>query len=272
MLLPLGVASAGSADPPVPAGRDPGGYPVAIIGSGIDYTLRNVAQMMARDGEGEIIGFDFIDDDRRPFGQGPETDAAEILLGEGQAATLVTIRVNVTDQRQLAKAIAYGAQSPARIIAVFAPAHDDTVAMVLAAAAQKFPEHLFLTSVEGDVPPAAPAKKERAENLLIVTNASGGELPAASPRDQDAYADLAIDTSKLWERSAALPESPATPSQIALARTAALAARLRAVDTRATAAAMKSRITALAKPLPATSSVKARYGWIAEPRRYFWLE
>ncbi len=53
--------------PRVPPGVDPGGVAVAIIGGGIDYTRPEIAARLARDGEGEIVGWDFIDNDRRPF-------------------------------------------------------------------------------------------------------------------------------------------------------------------------------------------------------------
>ena len=269
MLMPLAAATSGSADPPVPAGRNPGGYPVAIIGAGIDYTLRNISQMLARDGEGEIIGYDLLDDDRRPYATGADTDAAEILLGEGQAATLVVVRTNVLEQQRLAAAIGYAAQSPARIIAIFASASDPGVAAVLAAASQKFPQHLFIASLDAGA--AADIGTTRAANLLIVTNANAGDIPSGGAR-LAAAADVAIETSGLWERPAALPEAPAAPAQIALARTAALAARLTAVDTRATAADLKGRIVALAEPLPEARKFLAQNGWISKPRRHFWLE
>lgn len=270
MFLPLSMVIAGAADPAVPPGRNPGGYPVAIVGSGIDYTLRNIGQMLARDGEGEIIGYDFIDDDRRPHATGAETDAAEILLGEGQAATLVVVRANAQQQQSLVQAIGYAAQSPSKIVAIFAPAGDPTIATVLAAAAERFPQHLFIASVESGTTAAAEAP--RAANLLVVTNALTAGIPADTGRDRIAAADIAIATDGLWERPASLPEASATPAQIALARTAALAARLIAIDTQASAADLKARIVALAEPLPALSKNLARNGWIAEPRRHFWLE
>ena len=260
-----------SADPAVPAGRNPGGYPVAIIGSGIDYTLRNVGQMLARDGEGEIIGYDFIDDDRRPFATGTETDAAEILLGEGQAATLVILRANVTQPQSLAKAIGYAAQSPARIIAIFGSSGEDSaIATVAAAAAVKFPQHFFIVSSEPGASTGGDAA--RAANLLVVTNAPAAGIPADAQSDQMPAADVAIDTTGLWERPASLPDGIATPAQIALARATALAARLIAVDTRATAAEIKSRIVALAEPASEERKCLAKNGCISRPRRHFWLE
>src|SRR5262245_39161047 len=82
-LAALVLATAGAAQqrkPPLPAGRDPGGVAIAFIGTGIDYTLPLIAQRLARDGEGELIGWDVVDNDNRPFrtsvaaGTGPEQD------------------------------------------------------------------------------------------------------------------------------------------------------------------------------------------------------
>ena len=55
------------AKPRVPPGRDPGGVAIALIGTGIDYTIPEVAQRLARDGEGELIGWDLEHKDRKPF-------------------------------------------------------------------------------------------------------------------------------------------------------------------------------------------------------------
>ena len=64
----LGVAAlAQGAKPSVPSGRDPGGVAIALIGTGIDYTLPLLARRLARDGEGELIGWDLEDKDRKPF-------------------------------------------------------------------------------------------------------------------------------------------------------------------------------------------------------------
>src|SRR6185369_8658920 len=64
----LGVAAvAQGKKPPLPPGRDPGGVAIALIGTGIDYTIPEVAQRLARDGEGELIGWDLEHKDRKPF-------------------------------------------------------------------------------------------------------------------------------------------------------------------------------------------------------------
>lgn len=53
--------------PKLPPGVDPGGLAMAVIGDGIDYTRPEIATRLARDGEGELVGFDLVDRDRLPF-------------------------------------------------------------------------------------------------------------------------------------------------------------------------------------------------------------
>lgn len=124
MIVTLGgVAGAQENKPPVPPGRDPGGVAMALLGTGIDYTLPQIAQRLARDGEGELIGWDLEDRDRRPYDSsrgdtrpewgGDGTAIAGFLGGEG--VRLVPVRVNPADPAALARAIAFVAQTPARV-------------------------------------------------------------------------------------------------------------------------------------------------------------
>ena len=111
--------------PPVPPGRDPGGVAIALIGTGIDYTVPEVARRLARDGEGELIGWDLADQDRRPFDKskgstrpewgGDGTLVAGLLLAGTQTLRLVPVRINPGDPASLARAIAFVAQTPARV-------------------------------------------------------------------------------------------------------------------------------------------------------------
>ena len=126
-LLPatIGLAAAQDAKPRVPAGGDPGGVAVALISTGIDYTLPALARRLARDGEGEIIGWDIVDKDNRPFDRskggapvnwgGDGTATAGALLGDGAGVRLVAVRVNPAEPVTLARAVAFIAQTPARI-------------------------------------------------------------------------------------------------------------------------------------------------------------
>lgn len=111
-------------DPKVPPGRDPGGVPVALISTGIDYTDPDIARRLARDGEGEVLGWDFFDHDNRPFdvtrGQTPAnwggdgTALAKLLAQPG--IRIVPVRVTPADPVSLAQAVAFIARTPARVV------------------------------------------------------------------------------------------------------------------------------------------------------------
>src|SRR5262245_31164734 len=110
--------------PPMPPGRDPGGVAIALIATGIDYTLPQVAQHLARDGEGELIGWDLADQDRKPFDKSRGTTRPEwggdgtliaSLLSGTRGVRLVPVRVDPADPASLARAIAFVAQTPARV-------------------------------------------------------------------------------------------------------------------------------------------------------------
>src|SRR5438093_11375417 len=128
MVIAAGVfaiaALAQEKKPPVPAGRDPGGVAIALISAGIDYTLPQVAQRLARDGEGELIGWDLEDGDRKPFDlsngstrqeSGGDGTLIASLLSGARGLRLVPVRVDPGNPVSLARAIAFVAQTPARV-------------------------------------------------------------------------------------------------------------------------------------------------------------
>ncbi|MBO0742971.1 MAG: hypothetical protein J2P51_16290 [Hyphomicrobiaceae bacterium] len=122
-----GAKSLRAQKPPVPPGRDPGGIAVALIGTGIDYTLPHIVSRLARDGEGELIGWDLQDGDRKPFDQskgtappewgGDGTLLASLIIG-APVVRLVPVRVDPSDPVGLAQALAFVAQTPARIAVI----------------------------------------------------------------------------------------------------------------------------------------------------------
>jgi len=110
--------------PPVPPGRDPGGVAIALIGTGIDYTLPELAQHLARDGEGELIGWDLADQDRKPFDRskgntrpewGGDSSLVSSFLSGTRDVRLLPVRVDPADPSAMARAMVFVAQTPARI-------------------------------------------------------------------------------------------------------------------------------------------------------------
>lgn len=58
-------------NPEVPAGQDNGGVRVAVVDSGVNYLLPEVAAALARDAGGKALGYDYWDMDDRPFDGDP---------------------------------------------------------------------------------------------------------------------------------------------------------------------------------------------------------
>lgn len=199
--------SAEAADPKVPPGQDPGGLAIALIGGGIDYTQPALAARLARDGEGELIGWDVVDNDRAPFaaaanpqelGQGV-TDAtvlSTLLLSAYAKGRLVPVRAPSQDPQALAKAIAFATGTPARIIAIALPLDSVPMRAVIQQASERFKDFLFV--VAGDVPtvPAAAPQQIPLPSLMnrpnVLVVAAMAEV-ADKPLDQViASADLVV--------------------------------------------------------------------------------
>ena len=139
----VGVAmGAAETKPKVPIGVDPGGVAVAVIGDGLDYTDARIAARLARDGEGELVGFDLVDRDRRPHAppaEGQPEHPASVVLRHAPGVRIAPFRVAGQDTRQIAEAITMVARSPARIV-LFQQAPP---AQLLREAAPLFPQLSF---------------------------------------------------------------------------------------------------------------------------------
>jgi hypothetical protein len=195
-MLWTAAAVAQARKPPVPAGLDPGGVAIAVLSTGIDYRLSEVAQRLARDGEGQLIAWDFVDNDNRPFNAAAADtpaawggDANELVRMVGrQGRRVVTIRLDVRDKASLARAVAFLARTPARIVVVpmSSPARDDWVAF--GEAAGTYGDLLFIVAAGDDGPDAAKAPSWPAAlglpNMLVVTTAAsaGGDAGKQASR------------------------------------------------------------------------------------------
>lgn len=232
-LLSPWPGAARSAKPKASPGRDPGGVAVAVIGSGLDYRRPDVAQRLARDGEGEPIGWDFADEDARPFSSADADGAlARIVLAEGQATRLVLTRVAVGRQEQVAAALRFVGETPARVVLVVADTETPLPLAGLAEAARHLSRLLLVVPmrrVSGD--PSVPVAAADRGGLLLVA-ADGG----------DAAADVMA--------AAGSAASGSHPDDAAAARVAAMAARLLAVEPSLAGAALRTRLLSFTRPQP----------------------
>lgn len=115
---PLRFAPTGSAimqndrlpilNPKVGPGRQRTGPIVAVIDSGVNYLLPQIKSSLARDESGNLIGYDFIDDDSQPFDEDyilgslwfslrHGTSVASVLLGHYSGVLIAPYRHPATD-------------------------------------------------------------------------------------------------------------------------------------------------------------------------------
>ena len=241
MLFSAG-SGARAADPKVPAGRDPGGIAVALVGAGLDYRRADVAGRLARDGEGELIGWDFADNDARPFdASSRDGQLAEIVLTEGRAARLVVARVAFGRQDQIAMALRFVADTPTRIVVIAAETGQRLMRTDLAEAARHLSRLLIVVPARLVAPEPPDRVMADAAGLLVV-GAEGTPGPA----------DLAV-TSPPRTGATAVGVTPSgkPADDIAAARVAAFAARAVAAEPGlASGAALRARIMMYAATSP----------------------
>jgi hypothetical protein len=245
--------------PRLAAGRDPGGRAVAIVGSGIDYRDLSLAARLARDGEGEAIALDLVDNDPHPFAAPPANDdaVARIILGEGQATSLVVVRAVPDQPSRLPAALRFVAQTPARI-ALLVPAMAAPLQMAaLLDAAGRLPGLLLVVpSSLVEPPPPGSVTLER-HGLLVVAEERSPSPPAmadATVTVLDPRGDVAAGSA----------DAPA--DNVAAARMAALAARLLAVAPALAGASLRAGILARATRRPGAPP------HFPAIRRLHWLE
>lgn len=162
--------------PRVPPGIDPGGVTVAIIGNGIDYSRPEIARRLARDGEGEIIGWDYVDGDRLPFEVCGARNVAPDHCNESPLAILtsakariVPLRARLDNPRSLVDAVNHATKTGARIVLVALPDPPPSRFIDEAAGFNMVP--LFISSVVADrVKP--PFRFLMGVNLIIANSAT----------------------------------------------------------------------------------------------------
>jgi hypothetical protein len=217
----------------VPPGIDGGGVAVAIVGDGLDYRRPELLPRLARDGEGELVGWDFADDDRRPFAATGGADGLAALLIATSPARLVPIRVARGEERQIAQALRLLGGMPARIVLVSAEPGAPIDRAKLAAASRGLPRLLIVVPARLVAPaPGAPAAEP--------SDATGLLVAAAAP---SAAADAWVPAGP-----SPGPGGGVHADDFAAARLAALAARILTGEPALTGPALRARLLSLVAP------------------------
>jgi subtilisin family serine protease len=243
-------------NPPVPAGRDPPGIPVGVVDSGVNYLLPEIASRLARDRDGQILGYDYRDLDRRPFDVEPASDpffpdhhgtgVASLLLEQAPVAKLVPYRYPGQAMRRMAALVENAAIHDVRLINLSLAAPDREQWLAFEGAAEAHPDMLFVVAAGNmdhdlQLNPAYPAGFHP-DNMIVVTSAGAdGRLSAGVN-----YGPQAVDLMAPGEDVMALDfdgvHRPVSGSSYATARVSGLAACLLADHPKWSIAELKSAI------------------------------
>ncbi len=269
-------------NPPLPSApaKPPAGVAVAMVDSGVNYLLPEIAARLARGRDGRILGYDFWDMDALPFDANPApspffirrhgTRTASVLLREAPSARLVPYRYPRPDMSRMAAIVRHAAAAGIVIVAMPLGSNRASDWRAFEQAAGKHPKMLFVVSAGNngrdiDTRPVYPAALELA-NMITVTSAEADGRLASGANWGAKSVDIMVPAENVPVIDFRGQASRASGSSYAVPRIAALAARLLARHPGWRAPELRAAILARAKPTP-ESAKQVAVGLIAEPER-----
>ena len=266
-------------NPPVPAGKDQGGVLVAVVDSGVNYTLEMVRDRLARDGSGKLTGFDYWDMDARPYDVDASrspffplhhgTAVTSIILKEAPAARIIPYRYPRPEMGRMAELVSAADAAGTVIVNMAMGSNKRRDWEALEAAARKYPHILFVISAGNDGrdiddQPVYPAAF-RLDNFLVVTSSDGfGRLAEGSNWGRHSV-DVMVPGEKVAVVDHMGAAGHASGSSFAVPRIAALAARLLGKNPDWRARELKRAITGRGRPPRGYAESPVRFGWIPDP-------
>ena len=256
-------------NPPVPAAASAHttdraaspGVRVALVDSGVNYLLPEIASRLARDEDGKLVGFDFWDLDARPFDSNPARSAfhpqrhgtrtASLLLEEAPVAALVPYRYPRQAMWRMPDLVEHAAEAGVRVVNISMGSRRRSDWTDFEAAARARPEMLFVVSagnngIDIDESPIYPASLPL-DNLLAVTSSDDSGLPAHGSNWGRGSVDLAVPAEEMLVTGFNGRVRKASGSSYAAVRVSAFAACLLAANPEWTASELKSAILARAE-------------------------
>ncbi|MDD9878392.1 MAG: S8 family serine peptidase [Magnetovibrio sp.] len=266
-------------NPAIPAGTDPGGVAVAVVDTGVNYTLDAVARRLARGADGGLVGYDFWDGDARPFdvdtGRSPffplhhGTAVTSIILREAPAARIIPYRFPRPEMTKMAELVEHADASGVVIVNMAMGSNRRADWQAFEAAARARPHMLFIVSAGNngrdiDTRPVYPAALGL-ENILVVTSADAfGRLARGSNWGRE-HVDVMVPGEQVAVLDHRGVEGQASGSSFAVPRVAALAARFLAKHPAWRAPELKRAILSRAKASPRQPNLPLKHGWIPDP-------
>lgn len=264
-------------NPPVPAGRDPGGIPVALVDTGVNYLLPELSARLARDRRNGLLGYDYWDLDRRPFDADPVrswffpsrhgTRTASVVAKEAPVAKIVPYRYPRPDMTRMAALVDDAARHHVRLVNLSLASRDYERWSAYHAAARRHPEMLFIVAAGNDhrdldTAPMYPAVLPLANQVTVTSATHDGRLMPDSNWGRETV-DLMVPADGLVVIGFAGARERASGSSYATARVTALAACLLAANPAWTAQRLKHAL--FDRAIRSADAHRVAHGFLPDP-------
>lgn len=252
---------------------------VAVIDTGINYTLPIfTGRLMARP-DGRLAGYDFWDEDDRPFdldtSAGPfvprrhGTAVSSILLREAPDVVILPYRYPRPDMSRFGDVITHARRHGAKIVNLAMGSNRRSFWKSFEDAARTYPDMLFIISAGNDGRdidrrPVYPASLPL-ENILTVTSSDTFGKLAQGSNWGAKHVDVMVPGEQIDVIDHRGAQGVASGSSFAVPRVSALAARLLAKHPTWQAADLKQAITKRARKGFGTAGPPIKHGWIPDP-------
>lgn len=271
-------------NPPVPAAgedaaRSTEAPAVAMVDAGVNYLLPRIGDRLARNADGEILGFDYWDLDERPFDSNPArspffpqrhgTQTASLVLREAPHAGLVPYRYPRPDMARMSELIEDAAAKGLVVLNLSLGGNHAGQWQAFGEAAAEHPEMLFVVSAGNngrdiDSQPVYPASLDL-ENMLVVSSADADGRPAEGSNWGRESVDLLVPAEEVLVTDFYGLPKVVSGSSYAAARVSALAVCLLEANPEWRASELKEAIVALAQVPAAGESAYSIHGFLPDP-------
>ncbi len=252
---------------------------VAMVDAGVNYLLPLIGNRLARDSDGEILGYDYWDLDQRPFDANPVrsaffpqrhgTQTASLMLLEAPGAHLVPYRYPRPDMTRMADLIDDAAAKGVVILNMSLGGNRADEWRTFAEAAAAHAGMLFVVSAGNngrdiDSQPVYPASLDL-DNMLVVSSADADGRPAEGSNWGRQAVDLLVPAEEMLVTDFYGLPKIVSGSSYAAARVSALAACLLLENPEWRAAELKAAIVALAEAPSGEKAAYSTHGYLADP-------
>ena len=247
---------------------------IALVDTGVNYLLQELYPFIATDLDGNITGYDFWDDDQRPFDKDPRsnpffplhhgTTVFSVLIRELKGQKVAVYRFPAGNLCKFEQLLAHVETHNIRVVAIPMGSKNRTEWLCFEKKARNMPQTIFIVSagnngIDIDKQAIYPASFDL-DNMIVVS--SGNKFGLLGP--QSNYGRDSVDLVVPAERISVIDhrgvKTYASGSSYAVPRVAALVGRYIKSNPRATSVEVKRFLQDRAIP-----SSKIKLGWIPDP-------